>query len=69
MPDDETSIPQTQVPSDASPGTAVRAAGDPPAGEQVLEARNGDQDPEHRYKKQEHSKHNNESKKSKICFY
>jgi metal-sulfur cluster biosynthetic enzyme len=46
MPDDETSIPQTQVPSDASPGTAVRANGNAPSEEQVLEALKSVVDPE-----------------------
>ena len=46
MPDDETSIPQTQVPSDASPGTAVRTAGNAPSEEQVLEAHKSVVDPE-----------------------
>ena len=45
MPDDETSIPQTQVPSDASPGTAVGGAGEPPAQGQVGEGRNIEEDP------------------------
>jgi len=46
MPDDETSIPQTQVPSDASPGTAVRTNGNAPSEEQVLEALKSVVDPE-----------------------
>jgi metal-sulfur cluster biosynthetic enzyme len=46
MPDDETSIPQTQVPSDASPGTAVRMNGNAPSEEQVREALKSVVDPE-----------------------
>jgi metal-sulfur cluster biosynthetic enzyme len=46
MPDNETSIPQTQVPSDASPGTAVRTDENTPSEEQVLEALKSVVDPE-----------------------
>ena len=46
MPDNETSIPQTQVPSNASPGTAVGTNGDAPSEEQVLEALKSVVDPE-----------------------
>ena len=46
MPDNETSIPQTQVPSDASPGTAVETNGDAPSEEQVREALKSVVDPE-----------------------
>jgi len=46
MPDNETSIPQTQVPSDASSSTAVGTNGNWPSEEQVLEALKSVVDPE-----------------------
>ena len=46
MPDNETSIPQTQVPSGASPGTPVGTNGNAPSEEQVLEALKSVVDPE-----------------------
>ena len=46
MPDNETSIPQTQVPSDASPGGGVGTNGNAPSEEQVLEALKSVVDPE-----------------------